>query len=80
MGTVEGRAELEDSGLVYTTRAVPDPAGAFTLVMPYASERARAAIPARVTVRCGDRETAVEVGEQDVLEGREVPVGPGASA
>jgi hypothetical protein len=48
--------------------------------MPYASEPTDASIPARVTVRCGEAVTAVEISERDVLEGRAVAVGSGAAA
>jgi hypothetical protein len=77
---VEARAELAESGLVYAVREAPAHDGAFNLSMPYASEPTDASISARVTVRCGDAVTAVEISEREVLEGRPVPVGSGAAA
>lgn len=74
---VEGRAELQDSHLIYTVLDVPGPDGEYALRIPYASERTDAAIPAIVSVRCGGHETRVGVAERDVLEGREVRVDPG---
>jgi dolichyl-diphosphooligosaccharide--protein glycosyltransferase len=73
-GSVEGRAELEETGLTYRVLAAPGPDGAYALRIPYASERTGASIPARVTVRCGDGVTAVPVAERDVIEGGDVAV------
>jgi len=73
---VEAWAALEDADLVYAVRGAPGPDGEFALAMPYASERTRAAIPARITVRCGEHEVVVDVAEQDVLAGRRVEVRP----
>jgi dolichyl-diphosphooligosaccharide--protein glycosyltransferase len=76
-GEVEARAVLASPALVWTARTPPGPDGDFVLRVPYASEAGQASIAARITVRCGDRETVVEVAERDVREGREVVVTPG---
>jgi hypothetical protein len=73
---VEARAALRDRPLVYAFRTRPGPTGEFALRVPYASEGTEASSPARVTVRCGERATEVEIAEQDVREGRDVTVPP----
>jgi dolichyl-diphosphooligosaccharide--protein glycosyltransferase len=80
-GVVEARAELEGSALTgsdltYTVRQAPDADGTFALRMPYASEPAEAAIPARITVDCGGEVTRARVPERAVVDGREVAVRP----
>ncbi|MCG6956789.1 MAG: hypothetical protein LJF04_12440 [Gemmatimonadetes bacterium] len=69
---VEVHAALEGRPLEYVYRTHADSADAFALRVPYASEGTDASIPGRVTVRCGERETEVQVAEQDVREGRDV--------
>jgi dolichyl-diphosphooligosaccharide--protein glycosyltransferase len=71
---VEARVALEGADLVYTARAEPGEGGGFALNVPYATESARASIPARITVRCGAAEAPVAVPERAVVEGLEVPV------
>jgi asparagine N-glycosylation enzyme membrane subunit Stt3 len=72
--TVEVRAELGDSEVVYTVRHTPAADGAFAVGMPYASEATEASIPARIRARCGDEEVDVLVSERAVLDGRDVRV------
>ncbi|MGH7506047.1 MAG: hypothetical protein ACRELX_10365, partial [Longimicrobiales bacterium] len=67
--TVEVRAELSGTEVVYTAGQPKSADGAFSVHMPYASEDAEASIPARIVVRCGAEEVDVSVSERDVLEG-----------